>query len=46
MKAFLVTQTDTNKYETTLVEKDLNELPAKDVLIHIYYSCLNYKDAL
>lgn len=46
MKAFLVTQTDTNKYDTTLVEKDLNELPAGNVLIRVHYSSLNYKDAL
>lgn len=33
-------------YVTRLVERDLDELPAGDVLIRVEYSSLNYKDAL
>lgn len=46
MKAFLVSQTVHNNYESAIVEKDFNELPAGDVLIRVHYSSLNYKDAL
>ncbi len=34
------------KYERSIIEKDLSDLPENDTLIKIKYSSLNYKDAL
>ena len=34
------------KYERSVIEKDLSDLPKNDTLIKIKYSSLNYKDAL
>ncbi|MCX3066846.1 YhdH/YhfP family quinone oxidoreductase [Cetobacterium somerae] len=44
-KAFLVTEED-GKYNRSIVEKNIDELPDCDTLIKIEYSSLNYKDAL
>lgn len=33
-------------FETSLIERDTDELPAGEVLIRVSYSSLNYKDAL
>ncbi|UPO98555.1 YhdH/YhfP family quinone oxidoreductase (plasmid) [Cetobacterium somerae] len=44
-KAFLVTEED-GKYNRSIVEKNIDELPDYDTLIKIEYSSLNYKDAL
>lgn len=45
-KAFLVTKTDNNNYQSNIVEKTWDDLPEGDVLIRVHYSSLNYKDAL
>ena len=34
------------KYERSIIEKDLSDLPENDTLIKLKYSSLNYKDAL
>jgi putative YhdH/YhfP family quinone oxidoreductase len=36
----------TGEYEQALVERDIDELPAGELLIRVRYSSLNYKDAL
>jgi acrylyl-CoA reductase (NADPH) len=48
MSAFRALQTSKtdNGYQTSLVERSTDELPAGDVLIRVEYSSLNYKDAL
>src|SRR5690606_7259647 len=33
-------------YFTRMVERDIDDLPAGDVLIRVHWSSLNYKDAL
>jgi acrylyl-CoA reductase (NADPH) len=44
-RAFLVDKTD-HGFERRLVEREVADLPAGDVLIDVRYSSLNYKDAL
>lgn len=34
------------RFETRIIERDISELPAGEVLIRVSYSSLNYKDAL
>ncbi|UNG20725.1 YhdH/YhfP family quinone oxidoreductase [Stutzerimonas zhaodongensis] len=48
MARFKALQTNENggRFETCLIERDTNELPAGEVLIRVSYSSLNYKDAL
>jgi putative YhdH/YhfP family quinone oxidoreductase len=45
-KAMVVTQTSDNQFERPITEKSIDDLPAGDVLVHVRYSSLNYKDAL
>ena len=45
-KALVVEETDDNKYARTIKEREIDSLPAGDVLISVRYSSLNYKDAL
>lgn len=45
-KAFLVTKTDNNNYQSNIVEKTWHDLPEGDIIIRVHYSSLNYKDAL
>ncbi len=33
-------------YQRTVIERNINDLPAGDLLIKVIYSSLNYKDAL
>ncbi|MEL7560186.1 YhdH/YhfP family quinone oxidoreductase [Stutzerimonas chloritidismutans] len=44
-KALQTNETD-GRFETSLIERDTNDLPAGEVLIRVSYSSLNYKDAL
>lgn len=44
-KAFLVDKAG-DGFSRSLVERELDDLPAGDVLIDVHYSSLNYKDAL
>ena len=49
MTGFKALQTQENsdgKFETHIVERSVDQLPAGDVLIRVSYSSLNYKDAL
>ncbi|KJJ65011.1 oxidoreductase [Pseudomonas sp. Choline-3u-10] len=48
MARFKALQTNENggRFETSLIERDTDELPAGEVLIRVSYSSLNYKDAL
>lgn len=48
MARFKALQTNENggRFETRLIERDTDELPAGEVLIRVSYSSLNYKDAL
>ena len=45
-KALQISEVSENKFESELIERDVNDLPAGDVLIEVYYSSVNYKDAL
>lgn len=45
-KALWVTETEPDNFLMAVVERDLAELPAGDVLIRVHYSSLNFKDAL
>ncbi|MGE6528286.1 YhdH/YhfP family quinone oxidoreductase [Pseudomonas sp. NPDC077382] len=44
-KALQTNETD-GRFETSLIERDTNDLPAGEVLIRVSFSSLNYKDAL
>lgn len=49
MGSFRALQTSENadgRFETRIVERNVNQLPAGEVLIRVSYSSLNYKDAL
>ena len=45
-KAFEVSEISEKKFQSEIVERDINDLPAGDVLVKVYYSSINYKDAL
>ncbi|MBI5251079.1 MAG: YhdH/YhfP family quinone oxidoreductase [Desulfomonile tiedjei] len=45
-KAMLVTESADGKFTRQIVQRSIDELPQGDVLIHVKYSSLNYKDAL
>ncbi len=45
-KALLITENHKGKFERSIVQRDLNDLPEGDVLIRVHYSALNYKDGL
>lgn len=45
-KALLVRLIAENTFERRIEERDIDDLPAGDVLIRVKYSSLNYKDAL
>lgn len=44
--ALWVTETDTCRYEQTLVTRQIRDLADHDVLIRVHYSSLNFMDAL
>ena len=44
-KALQTNETD-GRFETSVIERDTNDLPAGEVLIRVSFSSLNYKDAL
>lgn len=37
---------NTLRYDSAVIERHLDELPAGDILVKVHYSSLNYKDAL
>ncbi len=45
-KAMVVTETADNEFIREIKEKNIDDLPAGEVLIKVHYSSLNYKDAL
>lgn len=45
-KALQMTQTPEKTFQCQIVEHQLTDLPAQDVLIQVAHSSLNYKDAL
>lgn len=45
-KALQASENANGQFETRIVERELSELPAGEVLIRVSYSSLNYKDAL
>lgn len=45
-KAMLVTEDEKEGYKTSIVDRQLEDLPEGDLLIEVKYSSLNYKDAL
>lgn len=45
-KALQTSETATGRFETRVVERNTEDLPAGEVLIRVRYSSLNYKDAL
>lgn len=45
-KALRVTETPAGKFERAISDMELEDLPPGELLIKVYYSALNYKDAL
>ncbi|MBA1279356.1 MULTISPECIES: YhdH/YhfP family quinone oxidoreductase [Pseudomonadaceae] len=45
-KALQTSESAEGRFETRLIEREVSELPAGEVLIRVSYSSLNYKDAL
>ncbi|MCQ4258238.1 YhdH/YhfP family quinone oxidoreductase [Stutzerimonas stutzeri] len=45
-KALQTSEKEEGRFETRIIERDINDLPAGEVLIRVSYSSLNYKDAL
>jgi acrylyl-CoA reductase (NADPH) len=45
-KALLITETSGGKFERSIVQREIDDLPKGDVLIRVHYSALNYKDGL
>jgi putative YhdH/YhfP family quinone oxidoreductase len=45
-KALQITETPAGKFERSIIQRSINDLPKGDVLIRVHYSALNYKDGL
>ena len=45
-KALWVAEKGDNLYERSIVKREIEDLPAGELLIRVHYSALNYKDAL
>ncbi len=45
-KALVISESPQGKFERAIVKRDIDQLPAGDVLIRVHYSALNYKDGL
>jgi len=45
-KALEVTETPDGQFHRQIIQRNINELPAGEVLIKVKYAALNYKDAL
>jgi acrylyl-CoA reductase (NADPH) len=45
-KSLLITETPNGKFERAIIQREIDDLPAGDVLIRVHYSALNYKDGL
>ena len=44
--ALLVEETEEKRFQSSITERELADLPAGEVLVNVQYSSLNYKDAL
>ncbi len=45
-RSFVVREQNKGEFSRSVEEKDIQELPAGEVLVRVHYSSLNYKDAL
>ncbi len=45
-RALRIIETSAGKFERSIVEREIDDLPQGEVLIKVKYSALNYKDAL
>jgi acrylyl-CoA reductase (NADPH) len=45
-KALQITETAGGKFERSIVQREIDDLPQGEVLINVHYSALNYKDGL
>src|SRR5688572_17019896 len=45
-KALRITENKDGKIERSIVQRELDDLPAGEVLVKVEYSSLNYKDAM
>lgn len=45
-QALRTVEVEPKTYQTSLVTRDIDDLPAGDVLVRVHYSSINYKDAL
>ena len=45
-KALVTKEVEANKFERSIETRQINDLPVGDVLIEVFFSALNYKDAL
>lgn len=45
-KALWITETSDGKFERSIIERMIDDLPPGEVVIRVLYSALNYKDAL
>jgi acrylyl-CoA reductase (NADPH) len=45
-KALVITENSSGKFERSIVQREMDDLPAGEVLIKVQYTSLNYKDAL
>lgn len=45
-KALRITETPLGKFERSIIDREIEDLPEGDVLIRVHYSALNYKDGL
>ncbi len=45
-QAFYVTENEDKSFSQAIIERNIDDLPAGEVLIRVNYSSLNYKDAL
>jgi acrylyl-CoA reductase (NADPH) len=45
-KALWITESTTGTFERKIVERNIDDLPAGELVIRVHYSSLNYKDAL
>jgi putative YhdH/YhfP family quinone oxidoreductase len=45
-KALLVKQPEKKVFTRTIIERDVDDLPAGELLVRVHYSSLNFKDAL
>ena len=45
-KALVVSETDDKQYLRTITTRNIDDLPAGEVIVQVHYSSLNYKDVL